>query len=227
VSVRTASEIAAQLTASGLTVGTTVHGGDQALLVSGFGGSVTSRRVVSGLGSLTRVTLDVWARPLAPRLDVSATNVGNIFLVMEDSSNTGAGRVAAFRFGYYDADGATGSEPIQPHIDYATVNDGDVGGLWEPTGLLWDPNTWYNITMNVDFSAQRYDFFLNGAKVNTSPIPFYQGNTVNSFGAVRIFRGSYQAGMIVDDLTVAAIPEPAALALLLLGGGTLLLGRKR
>lgn len=216
VAVRTASEIGAELTGSGLSMGAPVHGGDQALLVSGYGGGVASRRLIAGLESSSKVMLDVWARPLGQRFDVSATNLGNIFLVMEDSSNAAAGRIAGFRFGYYD----NGSGSAQPHLDWATVGS----GIWQDSGLLWDAATWYNIAMEVDFGTRTYDFYVNGAKINASPLAFYNGSTATSFGAVRIYRGSNQAGMIVDDLAV--IPEPAAWLTLLLGGA-LLLRRRR
>lgn len=212
-SVRTASDISALLTASGLNADETVHSGTQALLMSGGEGSVTTRRFVTGLESETYVSLDAWVRPLDRRLDVGATNVGNSFLVLEDSSNSSAGRAAAVRFGY--------DTSALAHIDYAT----SVSGIWQSTGLSWDPDTWYNITMNLDMAAQTYDFYLDGAKVNSSPIPFYSGNTVTSIGGVRFYRGGAQAGMIIDDLTI--VPEPASIALLLAGGCALLLRRKR
>ena len=70
VSVRTAAQIEAELAASGLTPEEAIHSGDQALLVSGSGSGVTSRRVVTGLDTLSQVLLDVWVRPLTPRADV-------------------------------------------------------------------------------------------------------------------------------------------------------------
>lgn len=212
-SVRTANDISTLLTTSGLNADDTVHSGTQALLMSGGEGSVTTRRFVTGLESETYVTLDAWVRPLDRRLDVGATNLGNSFIVLEDSSNASAGRAAAVRFGY--------DTNALAHIDYAT----SVTGIWQSTGMAWDPDTWYNVTMSLDMAAQTYDFYLDGAKVNSSPIAFYQGNTVNSIGGVRFYRGGAQAGMIVDDLTI--VPEPASIALLLVGGCALLLRRKR
>jgi len=210
VRVLSGAEIATEL---GL-AGNTVHGGLQAFLVSGAGGSGSAYRNVSGLGSSTSVSLDVWARPLAPT--AVASNIGNIFLTMESSTSV---RFAAFRFGYYD----NGSGSAAPHIDYAS----SASSIWQDTGLSWAADTWYNIKMSADFSTHTYDFFLNGAKVNTSPIAFYYntGNAVNDFGLVRVFRGSNQAGMIVDDLAI--VPEPSVAALLLVGGCALLLRRKR
>jgi hypothetical protein len=209
--VRSAAEIAAELTAGGLTAGTVVHSGDQAFLLSGGDGSSTTTKIVSGLASSPQVTLDVWARPLAPRTD--APNIGNVFITMQDSAGA---RAAGFRFGYYD----DGSGTAGPHIDYAS----SVTGIWQNTGLPWDPDTWYNIAMSVDYSAQRYNFYVNGSQVNVSPIPFYSGNVVNSFDRFAVFRGSSQTGMILDDISV--VPEPSALAFLVACGSALLLRRR-
>ena len=217
VSVRTAAQIEAELAASGLTPEEAIHSGDQALLVSGSGSGVTSRRVVTGLDTLSQVLLDVWVRPLTPRADVGATSVGNTFLLVEDSSNATTGRAAGFRFGYYD----NGSGTVAPHLDYAASPT----SIWQDSGLSWNADDWYNIQMLVNFSTQTYDFLVDGTQVNTSPIGFYQGNSVASMGAVRIYRGSNQAGMIVDD--VAVIPEPGTWMLLLLGGCALVWARRR
>ncbi|HOY59075.1 MAG TPA: PEP-CTERM sorting domain-containing protein [Verrucomicrobiota bacterium] len=215
VSVLTASEIETALSTSGLSIDSPVRSGDQALLVSGSGGGVTSRRAISGLESLTSVLLDVWVCPLGPREDVGATSLGNIFLVVEDDSNATAGRAAALRFGYYD----NGSGTVAPHVDVATSGT----GIWQDTGVSWEVGAWYNIRMNVDFAWQTYGVSLDGAPV-AAEIPFYSGNVVDHFGAVRIYRGSNQAGMLVDDLVV--IPEPGAMSLLLLGGCALMWRRK-
>ena len=98
-------------------------------------------------------------------------------------------------------------------------------GIWVDSGISWDPDTWYNIGMNVDFNTQTYDFSVDGSPV-ASGIAFYNGDSVSSFGAIRIYRGGSQTGMILDDLSVQAVPEPTAVAILLLGGAGLLLRRK-
>lgn len=216
VSVLTASEIETALSTSGVSIDSPVRSGEQALLVSSSGGGVTSRRAITGLESLTSVLLDVWLCPLGPREDVGATSLGNIFLVVEDDSNATAGRAAAFRFGYYD----NGSGTVAPHVDVATSGT----GIWQDTGVSWEVGAWYNIRMDVDFATQTYHVSLDGAPLNTDPISFYAGNVVDHFGAVRIYRGSNQAGMLVDDLVV--IPEPGAMSLLLLGGWALMWRRK-
>lgn len=203
--VLTAAEIAADLTDAGLTAGTTVHGGSQALLVSGGGASQNTTRTIGGIPNYSKVTLEVWARPLSPK--PLAANLGNIFLTLEDSSNT---RAAAFRFGF---DGAT----LRPHIDYA---DGAMGSaIWYDTGIPWDPtNTWYRLTFEVDYGTQTYDFHVNGTKANAAPIAFYTSNFVKTLGQIRIFRGTSQAGMIVDDLSITSITPTDPIALF--GGST-------
>jgi hypothetical protein len=62
VRVLTEAEIAAQLTATGRTPGQTVHGGSQALLITGPALATTTIRSITGLESEQNVTLDVWVR---------------------------------------------------------------------------------------------------------------------------------------------------------------------
>ena len=76
--------------------------------------------------------------------------------------------------------------------------------------------------MRVDYTTKTYDFSINGAQVNASPIPFYNALSDN-FSQIRIFRGANQSGMIVDDLLVT-IPESGPIGFLLVGS-VLLFGR--
>lgn len=203
--VRTASDIQSRLTAAGLSADNPVHRGDQALMVSGTG-TGASIRTIGGMETLPVVQLDVFARPLA----ATGAGTGNVFLTMEDAQGD---RAAAFRFGVVSGNRT---------IDYGT----NVSGFWQPTGLTWDPNSWYRITLTADYTSQTYDIAVNGTKVNVNPITFYSLNSTD-FRQLRVFRGSNQAGMIVDDLRVSApVPEPASLAALALGVGGLLRRRR-
>ena len=56
--------------------------------------------------------------------------------------------------------------------------------------------------MRVNYTSQTYDFSIDGVQVNTSPIPFYEAAS-DSFSQIRVYRGSNQAGVIVDDLSVS------------------------
>ena len=209
VRVRTATEIATDLTAAGLAPANPVHSGSQALFVSSTTlAGTTTLRPVSGLQSALNVLLDVWARPLTGGL----TN--NVFLVMEDNAATPL-RTAAFRFG-----------PALS-LDYATSTEAN-SFFWQPSGILWNSGSWYELTMSVNYTTKTYDFSINGTQMNTSPIPFYNRNSAN-FSQIRIFRGNTQTGMIVDDLSVAAVPEPSAFLLTTVGGlfGLLVLRRRR
>lgn len=179
--VLTTEQIEEYLEAAGLTPGQTVHSGNQALLVSGPGLSSAAVRPILSLEDESNVTVDVWTRPLGPG-DVGAP-IGNVFMTVENSGGT---RAAAFRF-----------DDAENSIDYGS----DVTGVWQPTGLSWDENTWYNIRLELDYAARTYDMFINGSQVNTSPIPFYDPDS-DSLNQIRIFRGANQAGMIVDDLSV-------------------------
>lgn len=213
--VRTASEISDELSASGLNPAAPVHSGNQALLVTGTSGSSSTFRPIAGLASEAAVVLDVFARPLSPPTSDAPTTgsaVGNIFMTMEDSAGV---RATAFRFGVTDT--AT-------TLDVGTARAGST--VWEPTGLTWAPDVWYNLTMEADYAAKTFDFFVDGMQVNSEHIPFYN-TTSADFSQVRIFRGSGQAGMIVDDVSVAAVPEPAGIASLLLAGGAMFVRRRR
>lgn len=174
--VLTAEEIVSFLETVGLETNQPVHAGSQAFVVSGPLVSNTMIRKVPGLESETKVTFDLWARPL------NNGNVGNVFITAENASGT---RAAAVRFGPSNS------------IDYGTA----ISGVWQATGLTWDPNAWYHITMVLDYDTRTYDFLVDGTAVNTEPIPFYTA-TAESFNQIRIFRGTGQAGVILDDLSV-------------------------
>ena len=184
VRVLTAGEITQFLQSSGISTNQPVHGGNQALVVSGPLVASSTIRRVSGQEDDNKVTVDFWTRPLT-----SAT-IGNVFLTAENSAGT---RAAALRFGPSNS------------IDYGT----DISTVWQATGLTWDADTWYHITMVLDYETRTYDFLVNGTAVNTSPIPFYNAGS-DSFGQIRIFRGAGQAGMMLDDLSVTGEGDTGA-----------------
>ena len=184
VRVLTSSEIAAALQAGGRPAGQTVHGGSQALLVNGVGLATATLRTVTGFETETNVTLDVWVRPLA--IGTVGNAIGNVFLTMENAAGI---RAAGFRLG-----------PALS-LDYGTTNI--VTPPWQATGITADSNTWYRITMNLNYGTRTYDFLLDGQKLNANPIQFYDARS-DSFRQIRISRGANQAGMILDDLTVTA-----------------------
>jgi len=200
--VQTESEIAGELTAAGLTATGAVHSGSQAVLVTGSG-STSAIRPVSGLSASPTVVLDFWARPLTPVAAGSTigTAVGNAFVTMEDSAGT---RAAAVRFG-----GALSAGTITNNsIDVFTQGTG-----WISTGVNWQADVWYNLRLTADYTTQTYDVAIDGTTVK-SDVTFYSINS-EEFSQIRFFRGNNQAGMIVDDLTVA-VPEPAGFALALM-----------
>jgi hypothetical protein len=186
------------------------------VIVTGTGGSSATIRPISGLQSVSHAVLDVWARPLTPGASGSTvgTSLGNIFMTMEDASGA-SGRAAAFRFGAtVDA-----GELQSTSIDVFTEGMG-----WIPTGVEWQPDNWYNVRLDADYAAKTYDVYIDGSRVKND-LTFYNTNSVNLV-QIRIFRGSGQAGMIVDDLSVV-VPEPSAFVLSWLVGGMMLLGRRR
>jgi hypothetical protein len=92
--------------------------------------------------------------------------------------------------------------------------------------MPWDEETWYRFTINADYETKTYDLSIDGTQLNTEPIPFYNAGSQN-LSQIRIFRGANQAGMIVDDLSVAPVPEPASAATALVATTMLLLRRRR
>jgi hypothetical protein len=180
VNVRTAEQIAAELAATGRAVGQTVRSGSQALLITGPSLATASVRPVVGFENQDKVNLTVWVRPLGA--GTSGNAIGNTFVTVENSAGT---RAAAFRFG-----GSFG-------IDYNSAN------LWVPTGLTWNEDTWYEFTMQLDYSADTYDLLIDGVKVNANPLPFYVAAS-DRFEQIRIYRGANNAGAILDDLKVVS-----------------------
>jgi len=206
--ILTSAEIATELSSAGLNPGVPVHGGSQALIASGAAGSSATIRQIADLASERWVQLDVFARPLTA--GTTGAPLGNIFLTMEDASGE---RAAAFRFGFVGG---------IPTIDYGT----NIGGVWQASGLPWSEDTWYHLTLTVDYLTKTYDFAVDGATVNSSPIPFYTALS-DDFRQIRIFRGTNQAGMIVDDLSMQAVPEPFTPGMIALGVAALMVRRVR
>lgn len=232
--VQTAAEIAAELTTAGLNADNPVRSGNQALMVTKIDAITETtgyfvRNVFTTpniLETTTKVTVDFWARTLTggvggdPAPGAPGGNgqtigerEGNVFFgVAGDNDNSGADvgqRAAAIRFG---VDTLPSQSPIygnivERHIDFAS----NISGVWVKSGLLWEPNQWYNLRMDLDFTAKTYDVFVNGTKANASPITFYHPAATS---AQRFFvsRGTNQAGVILDDISVTPYVEPPPIA---------------
>ena len=233
--VQTAQEISDELTAAGLNPANSVHSGNQALLVAKIDGVTETtgyfvRNVFTTpnvLETATKVTVDFWVRPLASGsgADPSGTPGGNgktigerqgnlFFGIAGDNDASGAAtgqRAAAIRFG---VDVPAGIQPIydnisERHIDFASDTAGTA--VWIKSGLLWTPDQWYNLRMELDFTTKTYDVFVNDTKANASPIVFYHPAATS---AQRFFvsRGTNQAGAILDDVSVTPYVAPPLLA---------------
>lgn len=221
--VQTAAEISAELTAAGLNPASAVRSGNQALLVA----KVDTNTEISGYfaqnvfqAPLTdsKVIVDYWARPLSSGLgaDPNGTPSGNGKTIGERQGNTFVGiaddsvvRAAAIRFGV-DTIPPNPLDITARHIDFASASAG--AAVWVRSGFSWQPDQWYNFKLNLDYDTKTYDFFINGTKVNADPIRFYNEA---SQAATRLFvaRGTNQAGQIIDDVNVRAVPEPTAVIL--------------
>jgi hypothetical protein len=225
--VQTSDEIAAELTAAGLNVAQPVHSGTQALLVA----KIDTADETTGyfvrdifptpntLDTASKVTVDFWSRPMDsgaggdPTPGVPDGNdrtigerLGNVFFGVSDTNDGGSGqRIAAVRFG---VDTLPDQKPMydgiaERHIDFAT----NISGVWVKSGLLWEPDQWYNFRFEIDFTTKTYDFFVNDEQANEEPIIFYH---TAAEAARRFFvsRGTNQAGAILDDVSVMPFVEP-------------------
>jgi hypothetical protein len=174
-------------------------------------GGYLVRASTLGLESAQNVIADFWVRPLTTGGGGDPTGVtpgtpnwvgerqGNFFIGIDDLAGK---RAAAIRFG---VDQTAGTQPVdqnitERHIDIASA-DVVTGFPWRKSGQLWQANTWYNIKLDMDFVAKTYDFFLDGAKVNTSPIRFYEEVTTDA-ARILVSRGTNQAGGILDDVKI-------------------------
>jgi hypothetical protein len=231
--VQTAQEISDELTAAGLNPANPVHSGNQALMVTKID-TVTETTgyfvrntftTPNVLETATKVTVDFWVRPLTSGLGANPAGTpagnektigerqGNVFFGIagdNDGSSAATGqRAAAIRFGV----DTSGSDPytnvLERHIDFASETAGTA--VWVKSGLLWEADQWYNLRMDLDFTTKTYDVFVNDMKANASPITFYHPAATS---AQRFFvsRGTNQAGVILDDISVTPYVEPPPIA---------------
>lgn len=221
--VQTADEIAAELTAAGLNPANPVRSGNQALIATkpdanteGTGYFVENI-FTTGIED-SRVIVDYWARPLTSGLgaDPAGTPAGNGKTIGERQGNTFVGimdenrvRAAAVRFGVDTVGDDPYTNVTERHIDFASASAGDA--VWVKSGLLWEADQWYNFKFDLNYDTKKYDFYVNGEKVNSEPIRFY---TETSEKATRFFvsKGTNQAGQIIDDVSVTPYVAPPTLA---------------
>lgn len=220
--VQTEAEIAAELTTAGLNPEGAVHSGSQALMVT-KGGPITEssgyfvRTPFTGLEGKQNVIVDFWARPLTtgaggnPNGSPGGTNTtigerqGNIFIGVMDNAEV---RAAAVRFDVDTIPNLPEPEPpyqpVEPNIATRSIDWGSASAgsaVWVPSGILWEPDQWYNIKFDMDYVAKTYDLFVNDVKANADPIRFYNEASVD---ATRFFisRGTNQAGALLDDVQI-------------------------
>lgn len=232
--VQTTAEIGAELTAAGLNVAQPTHSGDQALLVAKTDALVEASGyfvrdifpVPNTLETATKVTVDFWARPLTGGAGANPAGTpsgndktigereGNMFFGVsgtDDGANPPNGqRIAAVRFGVDVVPGTPTPPPLygnitERHIDFASSN----AGVWNKSGLLWTPDTWYNFRFEIDLPSKTYDFYVNDAKANVAPIAFYHA-AATSVARFFVSRGTNQAGSILDDVSVTPFVPPSA-----------------
>lgn len=224
--VQTAAEISAELTAAGLNPANPVRSGNQALLVSKIDTNPESTGyLVNNLFTKiesSKVIVDYWARPLISGLgaDPAGTPAGNGKTIGERQGNTfvfigdnDGKRAAAVRFGIVVEAGNPNpyTNASVRTIDYGTSGISAPAFPWKPSGLTWTADTWYNFKFDLDYTAKVYDFYVDGAKVNSEPIPFYE-TAATAANRFYVSKGTNQAGQIIDDISVIAKPAPPVLA---------------
>jgi hypothetical protein len=218
--VQTATEIAQELTDAGLNPANPVRSGNQALLLAKADTNVESGGYLAYNQFTTiessRVIADWWARPLTSGVGADPAGLppgngktigerqGNTFVFVADSAGK---RAAAVRFGIVVEPGNNNpyTNAQVRTIDFATsVAD---PFPWEPSGVTWTADTWYNFKLDLNYETKNYDFYIDGTKINESPIPFYEAAAT---AATRFYvsRGTNQAGQIIDDVSVTAYVAP-------------------
>ena len=222
--VQTAAEISAELTAAGLNPANPVRSGNHALIATKIDTNVESTGyLVNNLFTKiesSKVIVDYWARPLTSGLgaDPAGTPAGNGKTIGERQGNTfvfigdnDGKRAAAVRFGIVVEAGNPNpyTNAAVRTIDYGT--SAASAFPWQPSGLTWAADTWYNFKFDLNYSTKQYDFYVDGAKVNTSPIPFYEA-AATAANRFYVSKGTNQAGQIIDDISVTAKPDNPVLA---------------
>ena len=78
--------------------------------------------------------------------------------------------------------------------------------------------------MEADYATMTYDVFIDSSQV-FDDLPFYSSSS-EELSQIRFFRGSGQAGMIVDDISVT-VPEPSTASLVALLGCMFISSQRR
>ena len=209
--VRTAAEISSELTGAGLNGASPVHSGQQALVHSGFGSGVSAVLQIPELNATPNVVVSASARPLLPGPTSGESTIGfnngNTFIMMESVAGVN-GRAAGVRFGFTNS---------VRTIDYFT-RDAQNAPVWVSTPVPWDGDSWHDVRFEMNFDDKTYDFYVDQNKINAAPILFPHASTTD-FHRIHVYRGTSQAGMIVDD--ILAVPEPSSAMLTLCAAATL------
>jgi len=127
--------------------------------------------------------------------------------------------------GYFDAfyvsksDTNNDRETILYFWSNGNINVFD-GGT-ERTVSTWTAGNWYDIDFVFDTTAQTFDLAINGSTVATDYAFLNASATSVNTLIFQEYGGQAGSKLYIDNVSVAVVPEPAALSLLLLGGWVL------
>lgn len=87
--------------------------------------------------------------------------------------------------------------------------NGSGGGTWVLTGVFPPPNSWFRVSIRLDFAAKKWDCFING-NLGASNLGFHS-NSVTTFNGMTIRAqatgDSYVDDVLITDAVGAPIPD--------------------
>lgn len=170
---------------------TYVHSGLQALalqqpVAGGTGGVALLHDFSAWSAGLLRI--EMWAMPGDPGTD----STGTWMAVEENRSTSRRSALFGFRSGV---------------IAYNN------GAAWVNSPTNYTPGQWYKFTSLIDYSTRTWSLLINDAPFASNLGFWHAAHTFAS--SIRLFKGTNNVGMAVDDLTI--VPEPASVLALAMG----------
>src|SRR6266481_120586 len=165
--------------------------------------------VHSGAWSLLQNTSGTHNEPKVDRLFETPLASGSVTLYMQkDSTNRSADGVRLYSGGV-----SVGNLALEVYFNATSTGNGDLLAInnTEETVIasgVQAANTWYRVKIIFDASTDTYDVYLDGTKINPSPLNFY--NNLDTIDRIQILSNDTEipgvspigAKLWVDDLQV-------------------------